>query len=172
MEDTLRRSLRYKSKGYQHDLPALVHPNILVGAGEMLTPRFAAKHQITHVINCAQEADSPSWFKARYPAKYHCLDAVDALDVNILEWYPGFKAFMKLFLQDPDTKRIFVHCQCGINRSAFLALMFVCDVFKFPLPSTEHSIISQRPCALTNVSFRRQVFGALIKDGRSESDMG
>jgi hypothetical protein len=40
MDPETRRSLRYSSQGYQKDPPALFHPNILVGAGEMLTPAF------------------------------------------------------------------------------------------------------------------------------------
>jgi hypothetical protein len=166
MDPTIKRSLRYSSKGYQLDPPALVHPNILVGAGEMLTPAFAKKYGITHVINCAEDAVSPSWFRDEFPTRYYCLNAVDALNVNILKWYPEFKAIMKAYLQHPESKAIFVHCQCGINRSAFLAMMYACDVFKFKYADTELAIIRQRPCALTNVSFQKQVFDALSKDGK------
>jgi hypothetical protein len=164
MDPSIRRSLRYSSRGYLVDPPALFHPYILVGAGEMLTPGFVKKYEITHVINCAQETDSPSWFKENNPDKYYCINAVDALNVNILKWYPEFKAILKDFLQDPGSKKIFVHCQCGINRSAFLALMYVCDVFKFPFAGTELSVLKQRPCMMTNTSFREQVFCALSKD--------
>lgn len=164
--DEIRRSLRYSSRGYLVDPPALFHPNILVGAGGMLTTSFVKKYEITHVINCAQDTDSPSWFKEKHPDKYYCINAVDSLHVDILKWYPEFKAILKLYLQDPTSKKIFVHCQCGINRSAFLALMYVCDVFKFPVAGTELSVLRQRPCMMTNTSFRQQVFGALIKDGK------
>lgn len=164
MDPTIRRALRYKSRGYQRDAPALIHPNILVGAGEMLTPQFVQHWGITHVINCAQEQDSPTWFKQRYPDKYYCINAVDSLETNILGWYSDFKTVMKSFLQDPSSIKIFVHCQCGINRSAFLAVMYVCEVFGFSYENAEYSVISQRPCALTNTSFRQQVFYALSKD--------
>jgi len=166
MDPTIRQALRYNSKGYQRDPPALFHPNILVGAGEMLTPKFSQDWGITHVINCAEEQDSPSWFKLTNPDKYYCINAVDSLDVNILSWYQEFKAVMKQFLQDPTSMKVFVHCQCGINRSAFLAMMYVCEVFKYPLERTEFSVIRQRPCCLTNSSFRQQVFYALSKDGQ------
>ena len=161
MDPTVRYALRYKSRGYKKDSPALIHPNILVGSGEMLTQQFAEKHMITHVINCALEEDSPAWFKLQHEFNYACLSAVDSLNVNILEWYPAFKSILKQFLQDPTSRTVFVHCQCGINRSAFLALMYVCDVFGFPYDKTEMSIIQQRPCALTNNSFREQVSQAL-----------
>jgi len=167
MDRSILASLRYHSKGYRDDPPALIHPNILVGAGEMLTPAFVKKHEITHVINCAQEVDSPSWFKERYPEKYYCVDAIDSHHVNILKWYPNFKAILKIFLQATDSKKIFVHCQCGINRSIFLALMYVCQEFKFPFEKTEFAVLRQRPCAMTNIKFRQQVFDALSKDVKS-----
>jgi hypothetical protein len=155
--------LRYSSRGYKADPPALIHPNILIGSGEMLTPKFAKKHMITHVINCAYEEDSPSWFKTDYPDRYHCIEADDSVNANILDWYPLFKTVLKYFLRDPECGTVFVHCQCGINRSAFLALMYVCDVFHFPYKNTEFSLIRQRPCALTNQAYRTQVSEALSK---------
>ena len=164
MDPTIRRSLRYSSRGYLVDPPALFHPYILVGAGGMLTPEFVKKYEITHVINCAGDSDSPSWFKEKFPGKYFCINAIDDLHVNILKWYPEFKAALKHCLQQTDSRKVFVHCQCGINRSAFLALMYVCDVFKFPFASTELAVLRQRPCMMTNTSFRLQVFNALSKD--------
>jgi hypothetical protein len=166
MDPTIARSLRYSSKGYKNDPPARIHPNILVGSGEMLTESFVKKYGITHVINCASEADSPNWFKGSNPDKYYCLNAEDSLHVKILKWYPDFKAILKQFMQSVESKTVFVHCQCGINRSMFLALMYVCDVFKFPFPETELSVMKQRPCSMTNYVFRQQVFEALSKDVR------
>jgi hypothetical protein len=166
MDPEIRRSLRYSSRGYLVDPPALFHPYILVGAGEMLTPAFVKKYEITHVINCAEETDSPSWFKEKNPDKYYCINAVDSLHANILKWYPEFKAILKHYLQDPTSRKIFIHCQCGINRSAFLALMYVCDVFKFPFAGTELSVLKQRPCMMSNTSFRQQVFYALSNNGK------
>jgi hypothetical protein len=157
--------MRSLSRGYKVDPPALIHPNIMIGAGEMLTPAFQAKYKITHVINCAFEQDSPSWFKEKFSKNYFCVGAFDSYDVNILDWYPAFKTTLRTFLQDPTCGRVFVHCQCGINRSMFLALMYVCDVFKFPFAKTETSLIRQRPCCMTNTVFRQQVFDALSKDG-------
>jgi len=166
MDPEIRRSLNYSSRGYLVDPPALFHPHILVGAGEMLTPAFVKKYEITHVINCARESDSPSWFKEKYPNNYYCVNAQDSLHVDITKWYPEFKEKLKSFQQDVSSKQVFIHCQCGINRSAFLSLMYVCDVFKFPFAKTEISVLKQRPCMMTNTSFRQQVFNALIKDGQ------
>jgi hypothetical protein len=118
------------------------------------------------VINCAEDHESPTWFKEANPGKYCCINAIDDLNVNILHWYPGFKEIMKHYMQDPTSMKIFVHCRCGINRSAFLTLMYVCDVFKFPFAETESSVLKQRPCIMTNTSFRTQVFCALSNNGK------
>ena len=82
--------------------PAWFYPRILVGAGMALTVPFAYKHNITHVVNCASEQDSPLWFKTRFPDKYICLNAVDSLQVDILKWYQTFEAWMHRFLREGD----------------------------------------------------------------------
>ena len=159
----MRHPARIRSRGYQKDPPAFAHPCILVGAGEMLTPEFTKKYSVTHVINCAYEEDSPSWFKTEYPDKYKCLNAHDSVDVSILDWYPEFRETITRFLHDPLCVRVFVHCQCGINRSAYLSLTYVSDVFAFPIEECMNSMIHQRPCALTNPAFREQVLEYITK---------
>jgi hypothetical protein len=154
---------RARSRGYKIDPPVLIHPMILIGAGEMLTPEFKQKWGITHVLNCAEDEMCPSWFSKLHSDKYTCLEAIDSLNVNILVWYPKFRDTLLNYLRRPECSRVFVHCQCGINRSAFLTLMFVCDIFAFPFENTERIIIQTRPCALTNPAFRLQVMGALSK---------
>ena len=68
--------LRRNTKGWEQDPPARIHPNIMFGSGAMLTKDFAEKNQITHVINCAQDEDSPSWFRDENFEQYHCIDAM------------------------------------------------------------------------------------------------
>lgn len=152
-----------RTRGYKLDPPVLLHSMILVGAGEMLTPEFKNEWNISHVINCASDEMCPSWFVNKYPSQYACIEAIDSADVNILSWYPQFKSILQGFLRDPSCSRVFVHCQCGINRSAFLSLMFVCDTLSYPFEATERAIIQKRPCALTNMAFRIQIIDALSK---------
>jgi hypothetical protein len=159
--DPLSVGIRRQSKGYLNDPPAQIHPMILIGAGAMLTPEFVKENRISHVINCAQDEMCPSWFSSAYPDKYKCINAIDSIHVNIVGWYPDFKETMQKFLREPGCTKVFVHCQCGINRSAFLTLLYVCDVFGFSMPKTHLSILFQRPCALTNTVFSRQVFDFL-----------
>ena len=89
--------------------------------------------------------------------KYICLKAPDDLTSNILDWYPLFESKMQGFLSEVGSKTIYVHCQCGINRSGYLCLMYACKKLKFEYNEVVKSILTQRPCALTNPSFRKQV---------------
>ena len=155
--------IRNRSRGYKIDPPALIHSMILIGAGEMLTPSFKKQWDITHVINCAEDEMCPTWFKELHSDNYCCIAAIDSIDVNILFWYPKFRDVLQKFMRDVNCKRVFIHCQCGINRSAFLALMFVCDILGYNIQSAERAIIQARPCALTNPAFRVQILSALSK---------
>ena len=148
---------------YQNEPPALIHPSILVGAGCMLTAEFIRNYQITHILNCAYPEDCPLRIKNTFGNNYHCICAEDGLDVNILDWYPTFREVLTRFLQDPARKRVFVHCQCGINRSMFLTAAYVCEVFGYPYDITCRSIKQQRPCAMKNREFDKQVREFLLK---------
>jgi hypothetical protein len=140
---------------YLSEPPAWFYPRILVGAGEMLTPSFFRRYSITHVINCAFPMHSPEWFRKAYPDRYVCLNAVDAADVNILTWYQSFEETLSRFLREGNGT-VFVHCQCGINRSAFLTLTYVVQKFGMPYEKLMVSLKRQRPCMFTNQVFRKQ----------------
>lgn len=148
---------RHGTKGWQKDPIACVYPQLMVGAGCQLTPDYVLRAQITHVINCAFPQDSPSWFKQINPDRVVTLGAIDSPQVNILDWYPAFEHAVNLFLRDPECKNIFIHCQCGINRSAYLALAYVIDHFDIPMDAAALNLVYQRPCALTNPEFWKQV---------------
>ena len=154
----------YNSRGALIDPPASFHPSIMVGCGAMLTPAFTSRYNITHVINCAFPEHSPSWFRSRHPDKYFCLEAVDSPTTNILNWYPKFKEVLDQFLSDPFSKRVFVHCQMGVNRSGFLSLAYVCQTFKYPLKDVIVKTIRQRPCLYQNPRFLKDV-SDLVNNG-------
>jgi len=158
LSDIWSTARRY-SRGYLHDPPARIHPRILFGPGSWLENReFIGENSITHVINCAFDPDCPEWFRNEHPDKYVCLNAVDSVDAFILHWYDEFETTMQRFLQDRECKTVFVHCQCGINRSGFLCLAFACRKLGYSYNDVVHSILKQRPCALTNPKYRLQVF--------------
>jgi protein-tyrosine phosphatase len=135
---------------------AWFYPRILVGPGCFLTQRFAAEQNITHVINCADDAACPEWFSERYPEKYVCLDGIDSIYVNILDWYPKFEAKLHEFLR-AGTGVVYVHCQAGMNRSGSLALAYVCKNFHLPFDEVVVAVRKQRPVLLQNLVFMNQV---------------
>jgi hypothetical protein len=144
--------------------PAWFYSRILVGAGGMLTPRFVQNNGITHVINCAFDQDSPVWFRTRYPHRYVSLNAVDMPTANILDWYAAFEETMHRFLREGNGT-VFVHCQAGMNRSASLALAYVCKNFDLDIDSTLYATRSQRPIMYQNTVFMDQVH-TFIRNGR------
>jgi protein-tyrosine phosphatase len=152
------------SKGWQNDPPAKVYTNIMFGPGMYLSPGFVKYHNITHVINCAFDQDSPKWFREKYPDNYMCIEALDSLEEDIRKWYPKFEETLNSFLRDPTSNNIYIHCQCGINRSGFLALIFVCKRFNFSFKMASDTILKQRPCALTNLSYKQQVIDYITKN--------
>lgn len=150
---------RRKSKGWEQDPPAYIHSRILFGSGMALTKEFVRKHNITHVINCASDEDSPEWFKTTFPSNYKCLNAVDSLNANILDWYIEFEKTIHSFLREENSQNVYVHCQCGINRSGYLCLAFMCKRLNTDYNTGVKTILSQRPCALTNSTYKLQVYG-------------
>jgi hypothetical protein len=160
-------SYRHSTRGWMLDPPARIHVSVIIGAGFMVTPTFIKKNNITHVINCAQDIDSPEWFRTHNPDKYACINAYDSKDVNITDWYPKFEYWMNKFLKDESSKVVFVHCQCGINRSAFLTLLYCVKNFGYEYESTAKSILAQRSCALANVVFQDQLINYIKSNGRS-----
>lgn len=141
---------------YLRQPPAWFHTRILVGAGAQLTPQFAWKHDITHVINCAQPEDSPGWFRFSYPTKYACMDAVDDPHANILDWYPKFEETLHKFLRDGEGV-VFVHCQAGMNRSASLAMAYVCKNFSIKFEDLYPAVKRQRSIMFQNTVYMNQV---------------
>jgi len=130
----------------------------MFASGEQLTPRFALNNNITHVINCAFDEDSPEWFRQSNPERYYCLKAVDSLEVDITDKFAEFEEVLNKFIQDTDSKMIYVHCQCGINRSGFLSLLYGCKKFGYSYDDMVKTILKQRPCALTNPTFKYNCF--------------
>ena len=146
---------------YLRQPPAYFHTRILVGPGAYLTPKFVYERGISHVINCAFPEDSPAWFRTKFPKLYTCLSAPDTLTHWILDWYPAFEQAMFSYLRSPGAGVVYVHCQAGMNRSAFLALTYVCDRFHMDGETMLEAFKRQRPCMFQNSVYRRQVLNFL-----------
>jgi protein-tyrosine phosphatase len=148
------------------DPPAWFHTRILVGPGVYLTPIFQVTRNISHVINCAYQNDSPAWFRIKYPDKYECLYAPDSPDADIRNWLPQFEKAMYRFLREGNGV-VYVHCAAGMNRSATLALAYVCKNFYFPMDVMIQTTLRQRPCMFQNPVYMNQVRELL--NGRVQS---
>lgn len=144
------------SPQFMKDPPAFFHPRILVGPGCFLTPYFVQKHDITHVINVAHDEFSPAWWRRIHPTKYKVIEAIDDVNVNILDWYPEFEKTLKEFLRQGEGV-VYVHCQAGMNRSGSLALAYTCKNLGMELGALVDSVRRQRPCILQNPVFMNQV---------------
>lgn len=154
---------------YLHEPAAYFSSRILVGHGSKLTPWFAVQHRITHVINCADDAQTPEWFKRSHADKYFCVNAIDSPHHNILDWYPVFESVLLQFLRQGEGV-VYVHCQAGMNRSAFLALTYVAKNYGFPLDAAIRTTQSQRRCMYQNPVFMNQVRQFI--NGRVQSAQG
>lgn len=142
---------------YLRQPPAYFHTRILVGPGAFLTPKFVHERNISHVINCAYPEDSPAWFQSKVPRRYMCLNAPDTPSANILDWYPAFEHALHSFLRETSGGVVYVHCQAGMNRSASLALAYVCTKFHLDGPTMLEAFQRQRPCMFQNAVYRSQV---------------
>jgi protein-tyrosine phosphatase len=150
-------SYRRNSKGFLSDPPAKLHPCIMFGAGVFLTPDFISKNNITHVINCASDSDVPSLVPEKFGDKYTVINAIDSPFVDITTWFPIYALYMNRFLQDKECNMVYVNCQAGMNRSGFLTVLYCCLKFKYRFEDACKAVILQRPCALMNPVFYKQV---------------
>jgi hypothetical protein len=162
----------FTTPDYMRQPPAYFHSRILVGAGAMLRPRFVARHNITHVINCAFDYDSPEWWRKGFPTKYTELHAIDSLTTNILYWYPAFEETLRRYLREGDGV-VYVHCQAGMNRSGFLALAYCCAKFNMDMDALIRDVKRQRPVILQNQVFMTQVkefVNGRVQGSKAEGD--
>ena len=143
---------------YLRQPPAWFSARILVGPGEILTPTFVARNRITHVINCAQDDFCPAWWRRTRKHNYAVMNAIDSPHHNILDWYPYFELTLRRFLREGALDGVvYVHCHAGMNRSASLALAYVCKNYSLPFDPVVTAVRRQRPCILQNTVFTTQV---------------
>lgn len=156
--DNLWGKYKRNSRGWDKDPPAIIHPRIWFGSS-----RIPDEPYITHVINCAEEEFNSEFFRLYYPENTVCLGAHDNIKEDITKYYPAFEDAMHKFLSDPNCRIVYVHCECGINRSGFLILIYMCLKLGLTLEEAVRAIQIQRPCALTNPSFKKQVIDYIKK---------
>lgn len=154
---------RRNSRGWLLDPLAKVHPRIIVGSANNVDLHTIVTYNVTHVVNCAEEWVSSKWFKNEFPNRVVSINALDHHTEDITHWYPLFESSMNTFLADPDCKTIYVHCECGINRSGFLTLIYMCLKFGYSIESVAKSMLIQRPCMFNNRAYRAQAIEYIKK---------
>jgi protein-tyrosine phosphatase len=154
---------RRNSKGWKLDPLAKVHPRIIVGSANSMDLFTVSLYNITHVVNCAEDWVTTPWFKIEFPERVACINALDRKTEDITKWYPLFETSMNTFLADPECKTIYVHCECGVNRSGFLTLIYMCLKFGYNIETAVKSMLIQRPCMFTNTEYRKQAIEYIKK---------
>jgi len=147
---------RRNSRGWRQDVIARVHSRIIVGPAFRADLHTFSHYKITHVVNCAEDEFGNMNFKSEWPERYECIGAIDSETEDITKWYPKFEEVMNKFMADPSCDVIYVHCECGINRSAFLTLIYMCIKFGYSPETIGKSLLIQRPCVFTNKTFMLQ----------------
>ena len=161
--EELWEKYRRNSKGWKLDSLAIVHPRIVVGSANNVDLYTLATYNITHVVNCAEDRITSEWFKAEFPDRIACINALDRQTEDITKWYPLFESSMNKFLSDSECKTIYVHCECGINRSGFLTLIYMCLKFGCSIETVVKSMLIQRPCMFTNTEYQKQAIEYIKK---------
>lgn len=146
---------RVRSRGPYHDPNANPFSRIIVGDYQRLNKEFVDVFRITHIINCA----GPEFNKTHLvnSKNFECIDSIDSDTVNIFDWYSKFKEAMDRFLRDPFCTNVYVHCQAGMNRSAFLTAAYIIKTFRVPIDKCIDKMVKQRPCVFANSSFLKQL---------------
>jgi protein-tyrosine phosphatase len=156
--ENILRKYRSTSRGFIDDPPAVPFRRLMVGAGFYLNPIFTAVKEITHVINCADENACPLWARSYLGKNYAHVPTPDMEGYPILaNDYSKFEAIMDNFLSDPGCRNVFIHCQAGMNRSATLAAAYTVRRFRIPLEKVVDGMGRQRPCIMTNTSYKEQL---------------
>ena len=148
---------RRRSRGPFLDPALVVRPNLMVGPGAFLNPRFVWDNKITHVINVGEPAAAPHWVKASFGDRYVNLPIHDDDKTRLEDTYPHFEQTLLRYMRDPGCQRVYVHCMAGMNRSASLTVMFLVKQFNLPLEAVVFHALRQRPCVLANPFFNAQL---------------
>lgn len=154
--DVLLNAARRRSRGPLLDPPLVVRPNLMVGPGVFLNPRFVWDHKLTHVINVGEPQAAPPWVPSSFKQRYVNMYIPDDDKTRLEDVYPAFEQTLLRFMQEPNA-RVYVHCMAGMNRSASLTVMFLVKHFRLPLEAVVFHALRQRPCVLANPHFNAQL---------------
>lgn len=164
--DLLIGAARRRSRGPFLDPPVLFRPNLMVGPGMFLHPRFVFANGITHVINVGEAEAAPEWVKRAFGPRYAHLPIADDDKTQLASIYPTFEHTLLNYMRDPNARMIYVHCMAGMNRSASLTTMFVVKQTRLPLEGIMLHALRVRPCMYANPHFNAQLMEFAKKHGK------
>lgn len=112
------------------------------------------EHKIKTIINCATYEAQPQLYNIQ---TYICLNASDDTNYRILDNHSSY-VFEIIDMSLEKGYNVLIHCQCGINRSATLAIAYYCMKLQCSIEKAILDVFKVRPCILTNTGFREQLF--------------
>jgi hypothetical protein len=155
--ELLISAARKRSRGPFLDPPVLFYPNLMVGPGMFLHPRFVFANGITHIINVGEAEAAPEWVKRAFASRYTHLPISDDDKTQLMSIYLAFEQTLLKYMKDPNARMIYVHCMAGMNRSASLTAMFVMRQSRTPLEAIMLHSLRVRPCMYANPHFNAQL---------------
>jgi hypothetical protein len=115
---------------------------------------FRHQYNIQTIINCATYEAQPQLMNIY---TYICLNGSDEKNYKILEYHFDY-VYDMIERSLERGHNVLLHCQCGVNRSATMAVAYLCKKTQCLIENAILDIFKQRPCILSNVGFREQLF--------------
>lgn len=115
---------------------------------------FRIDNNIKTIINCATYEAQPLLLNV---FTYVCLNASDSPSYRIIDTHFSYVCEI-IDMSLEKGWNVLLHCQCGINRSATLAIAYYCMKYQCSIEKAILDVFSVRPCILTNNGFREQLF--------------
>jgi hypothetical protein len=156
IEDEVNEELDKGKPGLWLSLPPVeVYPGLWLGnmfnAQDM---HFRTNNNIKTIINCATYECQVQLINVQ---TYVCLNASDDEEYPIINNHFSY-VYEMIDISLEKGWNTLIHCQCGINRSATLAIAYLSHKVHCPIEKAILEIFYKRPCILTNKGFRKQLF--------------
>lgn len=108
---------------------------------------------ITHVIGCVLGLDPPQLDNLHY--KMFPVRDIEAQ--NMIQYFDEANAYIDTVLAENDENKIYLHCICGVSRSATLLGAYLMHKMDWDAKTAIQFIQSKRPMVNPNDGFRQQL---------------
>jgi protein-tyrosine phosphatase len=156
IEERVNEELDKGQPGLWLSLPPVeIYPGLWLGnmfnAQDM---HFRTTNNIKTIVNCATYEAQVQLINIQ---TYVCLNASDDDNYRIIDNHFSY-VYEMIDISIEKGWNVMIHCQCGINRSATLAIAYLCNKFQCPIERAILNVFQKRPCILSNRGFRKQLF--------------